>query len=131
VWQAGADGWVAEVPGDVTSVEVADGALTDGHGNRSGAGGTFTVGEVADLVWPPHMAVGGTDRDWHAHGPAEAGAGRDGACAPAGGDGAGDPSGAPDGDGTIGGNGDTPATGGGAALAGAVAAAALLGSSRR
>lgn len=78
------------------------------------------------------MAVGGTDRDWHAHGPAEAGAGRDGTCAPDGGEGAGDPSGAPDGDGTIGGDGgDTPATGGGAALAGAVAVGALLGASRR
>ena len=129
VWQADVAGWTAEVAGDVTAVVTADGAFTDGAGNRSGAGATFAVGQVADLVWPPDMAVGGTDRDWHAHGPAEAGAGRDGACAPAG-DGA-DPPGGPDGPGDGGrGDTDTPTTGGGAALAGAAIGAAAWAARR-
>lgn len=134
VWDAATGGWVAEMAGDASgaAVEVPEGGLVDGAGNRSGRGDTFRVGEVAELDWPPEMAVGGTGRDWHGHRPSEAEVGRADGC----GAGADDDGGGPDGGDTASSGGDTdggsttPATGGGVAAAGALALGAALATRR-
>ncbi|MBW3561686.1 MAG: neutral/alkaline non-lysosomal ceramidase N-terminal domain-containing protein [Actinobacteria bacterium] len=133
-WDGSDTAYVAVVDGDApgADVEVPAGGLRGAHGNHSGEAGTFTVGEVAELRWPPDMAVGGTDRDWHGHSPSEVEVGRAGDC----------PAGSPEGSG---GSGDdradgpggstsdgasTPATGGGRPAAGALAVGAALAAGR-
>jgi neutral ceramidase len=142
-WDAISEGWLATVTGTVTTVEVPDGALVDGNGNTSGAGGTFAVGDVAELDWPPDMEVGGTGRDWHAHGPAHADDGRDRPCpapgveredhAASAGGGSGSGDGGRSGgtqDGADGTSRATPATGGGAAVGGVLTLAAAAAAHR-
>lgn len=60
-WDGARDAWTAAVDGVTAGDRVtvpADG-LVDGHGNRSGAATTLSVGEVAPLEWPPHIGSGG------------------------------------------------------------------------
>ncbi len=122
-WDANEGGWVASLEGDRTgaTAEVPVGGLRDGVGNRSGASTSLTLGNVAPAEWPADMAIGGTDRDWHGHTPAEVAAADRADCvagAPDPGDGAtGD--GADEADVGAGGAG-LPATGGGAVVTGLV-----------
>jgi neutral ceramidase len=63
-WDATRRGFV--VPADALPpggpprvVTLANGALTDEHGNRSGPGGTLRVGTLEPLRWPPNLGPGG------------------------------------------------------------------------
>lgn len=60
-WDVDDGGWVATVGGvaEGDEVTVPEGGLVDGLGNRSGDRTVLTVGEVADVEWPPNMGVGG------------------------------------------------------------------------
>lgn len=60
-WDSDVGGWVStdvdlpeETPRTVSAVR-----LEDGHGNHSGEGETHTIGQRADLDWPPAMEAGG------------------------------------------------------------------------
>jgi len=55
------EGWTAVVDGVESGdeVRVPAGGLVDGHGNRSGAATTLTVGDVSEVEWPPHVGSGG------------------------------------------------------------------------
>jgi len=60
-WDADRGGWTVAVDGvsGGDEMSVPEGGLVDGHGNRSGETVTLTVGEVADVEWPPHVGSGG------------------------------------------------------------------------
>jgi neutral ceramidase len=60
-WDDRRNRWVATVPGlrRGDEVEVVAGGLVDSLGNRSGAAQKLTVGEVAELDWPPHHGPAG------------------------------------------------------------------------
>ncbi|MEF8887083.1 MAG: neutral/alkaline non-lysosomal ceramidase N-terminal domain-containing protein [Haloarculaceae archaeon] len=60
-WDPALEAWTAAVDGVAAGDEVTvpAGGLVDGHGNRSGAATTLTVGEVAPPEWPPHIGSGG------------------------------------------------------------------------
>lgn len=135
-WDRTVAGWVATIPGLAVgdTVEVPTDGLVDDAGNTSGDAVTVTVGEVAPVVWPEDMAVGGTDRDWHGHAPSEVEVSRpDGCVVPAAGDdpdgpegpveGAAEPTPPPAG-GVAADGAPLPATGGGAGLGAVVAAVA-------
>lgn len=60
-WDGTAEAWTVTVDGVAAGDEatVPAGGLVDGHGNRSGAETALTVGEVAEVEWPPHIGSGG------------------------------------------------------------------------
>lgn len=61
-WSNRAGGWIASVRGRVprgAPVTIPAGGLVDAHGNRSGPAVELRVGELAGLVWPANMPVGG------------------------------------------------------------------------
>jgi neutral ceramidase len=60
-WDEERASWIALVPGLAQGdhLDVVEGGLTDGHGNRSGPPHRVVVGEVAPLDWPPNLGPAG------------------------------------------------------------------------